>query len=122
MDYFETVGYNNYHTDGDGDYEAEGFKFSEIENIKTIKRMLPKTRDNSSSSPIAQVPKCKRMCIRRLEGEPAEVIKADDSHKRTISNKVIPISHRLEEIPATSQSPSSNEIDRKSRKEGKKIK
>ncbi|CAE6202509.1 unnamed protein product [Arabidopsis arenosa] len=65
VEYNETGGDDNHLTDGDGDYEAEGFKFSEIENIKTSKRMLPETRDNSGSSPVAQVPKCKRMCIRR---------------------------------------------------------
>ncbi|CAL9223908.1 unnamed protein product [Arabidopsis halleri] len=68
VDYYKTGGDNSHLTDGhdgDGDYEAEGFKFSEIENIKTSKRMLPETRDNSGSSSLAQVPKCKRMCIRR---------------------------------------------------------
>ncbi|KAL9281980.1 putative TIR domain, AAA+ ATPase domain, P-loop containing nucleoside triphosphate hydrolase [Arabidopsis thaliana] len=65
VDYYETGGDYNHLTDGDGDNEAESFKFSQDENIKTSKRMLPKTRENSGSSPLAQGPKCKRMCIRR---------------------------------------------------------
>ncbi|CAD5333681.1 unnamed protein product [Arabidopsis thaliana] len=37
---FEFGGNNNHHTDGNGDgnYEAEGSKFSQDENIKTSKR------------------------------------------------------------------------------------
>jgi hypothetical protein len=41
-----------------------------------------------------------------LAGEIEGLIIDDDSQEMTISEQDVPISHRIEEIPATSQSPS----------------